>query len=258
VKLISAEYDATTNRADITFQVNTGPVVKINTAGAHMSGRTIRSLVPIYQVNAVGDELIREGQNNIQSYFQKKGYFDTKVDFKVDNIPSGTSITNYIHKDGRFKVTKVAFAGNQHFSAKELQSHVSIEKAHFLSHGNYSEELLRTSASNLRDTYRAAGYAEATVVPSVTRDKGNVAVTFRVTEGPLNVVRSLAIQGNNSLPESQFAPHGLNLGPGKPYSQDLVLKDRSTIMARYLTLATDVTTTVFRGAGAVSSIKSGQ
>ena len=29
VKLISAEYDAKTNRADITFEVTTGPVVKV-------------------------------------------------------------------------------------------------------------------------------------------------------------------------------------------------------------------------------------
>ena len=236
VKLISAEYDATTNRAGITFQVTTGPVVKIAAAGAHMWRRTVRSLVPIYQVNSVDEELIKEGQNNIRSYFQKKGYFDTKVDVKVDNIPSGMSITYHVHKDGRFKVTKVAFSGNQHFTAKELQSHVSVQKANFLSHGNYSEELVRTSAANLRDTYRAAGYPDATVVPGITRDKGDIEITFQVTEGPLNVVHDLAIAGNNTLPESQFAPHGLNLGPGKPYSQDLVLKDRSLIMARYLTL----------------------
>ena len=106
----------------------------------------------------------------------------------------------------------------------------------FFSHGKYSEELVRTSVKNLRDTYRAAGYSQAAVVPKVTRKNGNVDITFQVTEGPLDVVQDLRIEGNNTLPEAEFAPHGLNLGPGKPYSQDLVTKDRNQIMARYLTL----------------------
>jgi outer membrane protein assembly factor BamA len=236
VKLVSAEYDAQTNRADIIFQITTGPIVKISTVGAHMLGRTKRSLVPIYQTNAVNDELIKEGQRNLVPYFQAKGYFDTTVDVKTVNEKDEMSIVYDIHKDGRHKVDEVAFKGNHHFNAKELQSRVGVEKGHFFSHGKYSEALVRTSVKNLRDTYRAAGYSQAEVVPTVVRKSGDVDVTFQVTEGPLEVVQDLKIEGNTTLSEAEFAPHGLNLGPGKPYSQDLVTKDRNQIMARYLTL----------------------
>ncbi len=236
VKLVSAEYDSNTNRADIVFQVATGPVIKVSTVGAHVWKRTVRNLVPMYQVNAVNDELIREGQRNLVSYFQAKGYFDTTVDVKTTQNEGGMSIVYDIRKDGRHKVDEIAFAGNHHFSSKELQSHVSVQKGRLISHGKYSEALVRSSVKNLRDTYRAAGYSQAEVVPSVTRNHGNVEITFQVTEGPLDVVQELKIEGNNTLPEAQFAPHGLNLGPGKPYSQDLVTKDRNQIMARYLTL----------------------
>ena len=37
----------------------------------------------MYQENAVNDELIKEGQHNLISYFQAKGYFDTTVDVKT-------------------------------------------------------------------------------------------------------------------------------------------------------------------------------
>ena len=236
VKLISANYDANTNRADITFQATSGDIVKVRTVGAHIWTRTMHNLVPMYQEGTVNDELITEGQRNILSYFQAKGYFDTKVDVSVQKNPAGTSITYDIHKDGRFKVDQVAFEGNRRFNSKELQSYVSVSKGHFLSHGKYSEALVRTSAKNLRDTYRAAGYSKAEVVPQIERRGGNIAVTFKVTEGPLDVVQDLRIEGNNTLSEVQFAPHGLNLGPGKPYSQDLIIKDRNAILARYLTL----------------------
>ena len=236
VKLIGAEYDPKTNRADITFNVDSGEVIRVRTAGAHLWARTRRNLVPMYDENDVNDELIKQGQQNIASYFQSKGYFDARVDANVSKTANGTSILYEIHKDSRHKVKEVAFQGNHHFTAKELQAHVSVEKARFFNHGKYSDDLVRDSAHNLRDTYRAAGYSQAAVTPHVVRRDGNVDVTFQVVEGPLDVVDSLSIEGNKTLPESDFAPKGLNLGPGKPYSQELVTKDRNQIMARYLTL----------------------
>jgi len=237
VKLVSAEYDANTNRADITFHVDTGPTVKVATTGAHISKRTVRNLVPMYAENAVNDELIREGQQNILSYFQKKGYFDAKVDVTQNQTPQGLSIVYDIHKDGRFKVKEVAFKGNHRFSSKELRSHVSVEKASwlFFSHGKYSQKLVRASVKNLTNTYQAAGYSEAQVVPNVSARDGKINIAFQVTEGPLTTVRNLTIEGNNTVPETQLVPHGLNLGAGKPYSQELLAKDRSLIMAHYLT-----------------------
>ena len=237
VKLVSAEYDANTNRADITFQVTTGPQVKVTTAGAHIWKRTLRDLVFGVDGDQVDDELVREGQQNILSYFQKKGYFDAKVDVSQKQTAKGLDIVYDIHKDGRFKVKQVAFRGNQHFNDKELKDHVSVSKASwlFLSHGTYSQQLVRASVKNLTDTYHAAGYSEATVVPKVTTKDRDVDISFQVTEGPLTTVRNLSIQGNSTVPESEFAPHVLNLGPGKPYSQELVAKDRSQIMAHYLT-----------------------
>jgi len=236
VKLVSAEYDATTNHADITFQVTTGPVVKITTQGAHLRSHTAHSLIPIYQEKEVNDELIREGQNNILSYFQGKGYFDIKVDVEVQKSQDAMSIVYDIHTDGRFKVSKLAFQGNHGLNDQELQSHVSVEERRFFSRGKYNEALLRASLKNLRDTYRAAGYSQAEVVPKIIRNKGNIDITFEVTEGPLDVVKGLEIEGNNTVSQAELAPHGLNLGPGKAYSQDLVIKDRNQIMARYLTL----------------------
>ncbi len=237
VKLVSAEYDANTNRADITFHIETGPVVKVATTGAHIWKRTLRNLVPIDAENTVNDELIREGQQNILSYFQKKGYFDAKVDVTQNQTPQGLSIVYDIHKDGRFKVKEVAFQGNRHLSSKQLQPHVSVEEASwlFFSHGKYSQQLVRASAKNLTDTYKAAGYSEAQVTPNVSATDGKINIVFQVTEGPLTTVRNLTIEGNNTVAETQLAPHGLNLGPGKPYSQDLLAKDRSLIMAHYLT-----------------------
>ncbi len=236
VKLVAAEYDPETNRADITFKIDTGEIIDVKATGAHIWGRTLRNQVPIYQENAVDDELIQEGQRNIQSYFQSKGYFDAKVATETSTQPSGMSIVYDITKDGRHKVSDIRFAGNTHIDEDRLRTQLTLEKAHFFSHGKFSDQLVRSSAANLRNYYRAAGYSHAEVVPKVSRPNGNVEVTFQVTEGPLEVVKSLRIEGNTTLSQAELAPKGLKLGPGKPYSQSLVTQDRNRIIARYLTL----------------------
>ncbi len=48
------------------------------------------------------------------------------------------------------------------------------------------------------------------------------------------MVESLQIEGNKSLTQQELAPKGMNLEPGKPYSTQLLTKDRDQIMATYL------------------------
>ena len=49
VKLSGAEYIAATNRADIHFLINTGPVIHVKIEGAHLWSWTRKSLLPVYQ-----------------------------------------------------------------------------------------------------------------------------------------------------------------------------------------------------------------
>jgi outer membrane protein assembly factor BamA len=62
----------------------------------------------------------------------------------------------------------------------------------------------------------------------------SASVSFNVAEGPRDIVSNLRIEGADTLPEAQFAPEGLRLEAGKPYSQQLVQADRASIGAHYL------------------------
>ena len=233
VQFISSNYNPQTNRANVTFQINTGPIISIKTEGAHVWGRTMKKLIPIYQENSVDPDLVQEGRRNLVSYFQGKGYFHVKVQSHNDQQPSGTTIVYQIDKGPRGKVGSIHFSGNQHFDSEDLLPHVTVTKAHFLSRGKYSEYMLRKSANNLETFYQNSGYSQVKVIPAVTEDQGRLAITFQIQEGPLDVVNSLRIEGN-TIPESELAPGGLNLGPGNPYSGQLLDKDRDQIMATYL------------------------
>ncbi len=236
VKLTGAEYDAATNRADIHFDVHTGPIIHVRIEGAHLWSWTRKSLLPVYQGVGVDRELVQEGRQSLASYFQSKGYFDVKVDSQFQRQASGATIVYRITKGKKHRVRAVNISGNRNESAGTLMTHVTVQKKHLFSRGRYSEALVRASVKNLVAVYQSDGFSSVKVTPSVINKGSDVSVAFRVDEGPRDIVQSVKVEGADTLPEAQFAPGGIKIVAGQPYSQKLVQADRRNILAHYLEL----------------------
>jgi outer membrane protein assembly factor BamA len=144
------------------------------------------------------------------------------------------TITYIITKGKKHKVTDVSVAGNKQLKTDELTPLITVKKAHLFSPGNYSEQLVRASTKNLLALYQSEGFSSAQVTPSVSKKEDNLSVAFHVVEGPRDIVSSLKIEGADTFPEPKFAPGGLKLAAGKPYSQKFVEADRANIVAHYL------------------------
>lgn len=235
VKMEGAEYDGETNRADIHFNVDPGPIVDVDVKGGHVWSWTKHKLLPVYAEIGVDPELIQEGRQNLISYFQSKGFFDVNVAANVTQQPKGENIVYQITKGPRHKVEGVRLTGNKTIDEDNLVGHITVQKAHFFSHGKFSDKLMKESVDNLEKVYKAEGFSDVKVTPKVTTQSGNVIVTFLVNEGPRDIVESLNL-GGNTVPVSRLAPHGLKLAQGKPYSQKRADEDRNEIMAQYLRL----------------------
>lgn len=234
VELVGAEYSPATNRADIRFDVDTGPMIDVKIEGAHLWSWTKKSLLPIYQGAGVDRELMREGDTYLASYFQGKGYFDVKVISHFEKGAKADTIVYRIDKGEKHSVEAVKITGNRHISPEKLMPYLAVKKEHFLSRGKFSEKLLRTSTDNLSGLYRSEGFSNVSVKSDVAQKNADLYITFKIDEGPRDVVAALRIEGAAALPESRFAPKGLKLAPGRPYSQKLVDTDRKDILAHYL------------------------
>jgi outer membrane protein assembly factor BamA len=229
VRLAGASYNQETRRADITFEVKKGPEVDVKVEGARVGGGTKKKLLPIYQQVGLTPELIQEGRQNLIKHFRSKGYFEVKVDADVQQQPSGETVRYRIMKGPRKKIVDVEFRGNEHFGEDDLEDHVIVQKANLLSKGKYDEKSIKT----LEATYRAAGFNQVKVTTQFVTHDGHMDVVFVINEGPQDIVESLQITGN-TIPQNQFAPDGLRIAPGQPFSQKNVDDDRNKIMAHYL------------------------
>jgi outer membrane protein insertion porin family len=234
VKLAGAEYHADTNRADIHFNVNPGPKTHVKIEGTHLWPWTKKTLLPVYQGIGVDEETVQEGEQALAFFFQAKGFFDVKVDSQISGGEKDRTVDYSIAKGRKNKVVAVRLSGNTQLHSDDLMPHVTVQRKHFLSPGKFSDKLVRASAKNLIAVYKSRGFSDVQIAPEVVEQNGDIQVTFHVTEGPRDIVRALAIDGANTFPKSQFAPDGLKLAVGQPYSQANVDADRTTIISHYL------------------------
>jgi outer membrane protein insertion porin family len=234
VRLAGADYHADTNRADIHFNVDPGPETAVTIEGAHVWSSTRKSLLPVYEGIGVDDESVEEGRQALISYFQAKGFFDVAVDAQLKDQPERKMVVYQIKKGSKHKVASVSVSGNHQLNSSELDPHLTVEKSHLFSPGDFSDRLVRTSVQNLTAVYKSEGFSSVHVTSKVLNRGGNIQVQFEVAEGPRDVVKSITIEGADTFPESKFAPKDLKLAAGQPYSQAHVQSDRTTIIANYL------------------------
>jgi outer membrane protein insertion porin family len=176
----------------------------------------------------------RRSNGRLSLIFSKKGFFDVKVESQLKKQAQRELVIYQITKGKEHKVTGVELAGNAGVPSPQLTPHIAVQKKGFFSPGKFSDQLVRKSIKNLQAVYKSEGFSSVRVDSSVTRQGENAQVTFRVLEGPIDIVNSLTIEGADTFSESQFAPGGLKAAAGQPYSQARVQQDRANIIENYL------------------------
>ncbi len=235
------QYHPETNRVDVSFKVEVGPMVTVRATGARLSwlpflsNREMKKLIPIYSEGTIDRDLVQEGEQNLIDYFQKKGYFDVQVKTDFQRQPSQILLVYEIERGKKHKVERITFRGNQQIPEKDLRAVVAVKQSHFWSHGAVSQKLLSQSANNLLALYRDRGYEDAKVTPQTIDHEPKIDVVFEIEEGPQTLVQNLKVAGNTNIPVDQLvAPAGFQLRSGAPFSARRLSEDRNRISATYL------------------------
>ena len=237
VVITPGSYDARTNRVPLMYTVNAGPRVRVAIVGARLHRRQLKTLLPIFDEGAVDEDLLQEGRRNIRDYFQRQGYFNADVSYRSERAAHDTEVIVYtISRGERFRLAGVDFTGNKYFSDSLLAGRLQIQTASFAFSGRFSQRLVRSDADSIRDLYVSNGFRDAKVDPQINDNyrhkKGNLFVTFHITEGVQTRVASLQIEGNRAIPTASLMSV-IGSTAGQPYSAQDVASDRNNILALY-------------------------
>jgi outer membrane protein assembly complex protein YaeT len=245
VTLEDLEYHPVTNTLTPTVLADRGPKVEVKVDGARISHSRLKDLVPVFEEQSVDNDLLYEGERNLEQYLQSQGYFDARISHRRDaEAPSGPSrpanlqITFQADRGDRSKLVAVRIEGNRYFDTRTIRERMFLLPARLLSyrHGRFSQQYLERDKDSILNLYRANGFLDAkidaVVDPSWTNRAGRVGVRIRITEGPQSFVEKLEIAGVSPALLADVSGLLLSL-EGQPFSELNLSTDRDNILNYY-------------------------
>ncbi len=239
VSISKKSYREEANAVDYTFDIIPGPKVEIAADGFKIKRRILKQNVPVFEENAVDEDLLNEGRRNLLNYLQSQGYFDAKVGMKErsDTAADLLQITYVIDPGARHRLVRIEFVGNKYFLTDRLLSRMQVHPAaRFQSRGRYSQGLLSSDIRGLEDLYRANGFQEIKISGTVIDDyegrENDLALRVTVDEGPQTLVGEFHIEGNQAFSESELVTY-LNTAKGQPFSEFDIAQDRDNLLNYY-------------------------
>ena len=242
VVLTGRNYHPQNNTLDYAFEINRGPVVDVRVEGAKLRQGKIKKFVPVYEENAVDEDLLNEGARNIRDYFQSQGYFDVRVTYRQNEQPGSDrrEVVYTVVRGERHKFGELAINGNHYFSREEIRERMELQPAGgLLLWGNFSQSMLTRDVQAIQSLYLSNGFRDAKITPEVTDNyqgrKGRIKVTLSIDEGTQTTIGKLTIEGNSAVPTEKVLSM-ISAREGQPYSDSTVINDQTEVTDGYFNL----------------------
>ncbi len=238
VVLTQRVYHPQNNSLDYTFEITPGPVNNVRVEGAKLRRGRMKKLIPVFEENAVDEDLLNEGRRNLTDYFQTKGYFDVKVSVNQKKLgPDKREVIFHVEKGERHKFVDLVINGNTYFRREDLRERMQMQPAGgWLVHGLFSQAILDRDIVSIENLYRSNGFLQVKVTPEVNDDyqgqTGHLQVVLNIAEGPQTTVGKLTIEGNTALSETEIRSL-IGAQEGQPYADVTVINDQTEIMNAY-------------------------
>jgi outer membrane protein assembly factor BamA len=239
VSISKKSYREDANVVDYMFDIIPGPRVQVTTEGFRVRRGVLKQNVPIFEENAVDEDLLNEGRRNLLNYLQSRGYFDAKVGMKQrsDDAKNELQIVYVIEPGARHRLVRIDIAGNKYFLTERIRSRMQVRPSErFASRGRYSQGLLSNDLHGIEDLYRANGFPQIKITSNVIDNyeghKNDLVLKISVDEGPQTLVGAFHMEGNKAFSEDQLAAY-ISTATGQPFSEYNIAQDRDNLLNYY-------------------------
>ena len=178
----------------------------------------LREQITFNQAGSADDIEANVSSNKLTQYMQSRGYFDARVTWFRKPEPLLDRITFRIETGEPRRVNQLAFVGNQELSDATLLDAIGTReysqfRSVFGDNPAATASQLVNDAERIRTAYRKAGFRAAAVSPiaspnarglrnaaqsvaelALNNGEGQLAVAFRITEGPETTLDQLEFQ----------------------------------------------------------------
>ena len=239
VSITSKLYHNSSNVVDYTFDIQPGPKVEILSEGFKVRRGVLQQNVPVFEENAVDEDLLNEGRRNLLNYLQARGYFEAKVGVRKHAAENGSDlqIIYVIDAGPRHRLVKIEITGNKYFFANDLRARMRVQPAgRFFESGRFNQTILTNDLRGFEQLYKANGFQEVKVTSKVVDNFGgkpnSLAIEIEVNEGPQTLVGAFKLAGNDSFSADQLDSY-ISTAKGQPFSESTIAQDRDNLLNFY-------------------------
>lgn len=258
ITLTKLDYRYESNTVEPSIDIEAGPKVVIRVTGASIGMGDLRQLVPVYQEHSVDEDLLVEGQHNIEQFLRSQGYFGATVTFS-DEGPEGHEracqtahnghpgakantpcalVTYHVTRGARYRFVHLGIEGNRYFNRETIRERLYVQPAEFprFPYGRFNDVYLRQDVQSVQNLYTQSGFRDVKVSSRVLTDyhgvKHHLAVFLSIEEGPQWFVSSLSMEGVGPSDMPVLAPMLASIR-GQPFSEASVADDRENLLNYY-------------------------
>ena len=219
-------------RADVTVDIQPGPLVTIAFTGDPLPKDKIDELVPIEREGSVDQDLLEDSARRITEYLHQLGYWKAEVAPPERKEADGRLTLVFNVKRGRMYHVAPGGAevsGNSSVPLEELRPLLKLSEGDV-----FVRAKLDAGAGAIAGVFRTRGFASVQVDVAVNEEgDGLVKPVIVIKEGRRVVVGGITIAGNQAIPADRLTPL-LTLKTGGPYYGPVVARDRDALLVQYL------------------------
>jgi outer membrane protein insertion porin family len=222
----------TEKKAEVVFTIEEGPQYSFSFSGnEEFRDYTLRKELVVFQQGNISDRGLRKSIKNIQQRYIDEGYADVRIDIQDEQAQTDEraqrNLHLTIHEGIRSKVEALVFEGNHAFGSNELR-----EQIYLVQGKAFTNQMLEDDLLALRTFYLTNGFGDAVVdhQESWSRDRHNVSVVFKISEGVQTIITSIRITGAVSVSEEK-AYQALKLKEGTPLRRYMLRSDENALAA---------------------------
>jgi len=233
---LAFENEEVANKTKVILKINEGNRVKIRKiyvdGNFHFSDPRIIGLIKTRSAWLFNSGFFKEDQftddlERIKTFYQKNGYLDARVDYRMDYDIKGDLYLRLLVEEGKqYTVGSISIKGNEKFSQDEVMT--SLKEC--LVSGVFTYDALKEDISNIQGFYYGKGYIFVQVKEATSLDPstGKVDITYALIENEVAYVDKIEIRGNLKT-KDKVIRREMRIKPGERFDGDKLKRSKERL-----------------------------
>ncbi len=233
---VGINYQATeldNNETQVTIEIDEGDKVTIKKITIHgnkdtSSKQLFRKMKTkrnsLFRSGKFEEDVFEEDKQKIISYYNKKGYIDTRIiSTDVKLINGNFYIDIYLYEGEEYLFGQVILEGNTRFTDELIQAQFKFKQDDIFNLQKFNQQL-----NAVASMYHEEGYIYAGFDHKLKKDENKINITLSINENTRAKIRKVHIRGNRKTKEKVIRKQ-LAIAPGDYFQQSKVQRSLSNI-----------------------------